>query len=102
MKNQVGRNDPCPCGSGKKYKKCCAKHSMGRHTAQVISSSNTQSLLGRISAAGASMKQAKETQIEKEQNVGEKNINITAINKRPVENSPSIEETTSDVSKEKD
>jgi hypothetical protein len=20
---QVGRNDPCPCGSGKKYKKCC-------------------------------------------------------------------------------
>ena len=23
--NQVGRNDPCPCGSGKKYKKCCAK-----------------------------------------------------------------------------
>lgn len=22
---KVGRNDPCPCGSGKKYKKCCAK-----------------------------------------------------------------------------
>lgn len=21
--NFVGRNDPCPCGSGKKYKKCC-------------------------------------------------------------------------------
>jgi len=21
---QAGRNDPCPCGSGKKYKKCCA------------------------------------------------------------------------------
>ena len=21
--NQAGRNDPCPCGSGKKYKKCC-------------------------------------------------------------------------------
>jgi len=20
---QAGRNDPCPCGSGKKYKKCC-------------------------------------------------------------------------------
>ena len=20
---QVGRNDPCPCGSGKKFKKCC-------------------------------------------------------------------------------
>jgi SEC-C motif domain protein len=22
---KVGRNDPCPCGSGKKYKKCCVK-----------------------------------------------------------------------------
>ena len=20
---QVGRNEPCPCGSGKKFKKCC-------------------------------------------------------------------------------
>jgi preprotein translocase subunit SecA len=20
-----GRNDPCPCGSGRKYKQCCAK-----------------------------------------------------------------------------
>ena len=24
MGPDVGRNDPCPCGSGKKYKKCCA------------------------------------------------------------------------------
>ena len=22
---RVGRNDPCPCGSGKKYKKCCGR-----------------------------------------------------------------------------
>ena len=21
---KIGRNEPCPCGSGKKYKKCCA------------------------------------------------------------------------------
>jgi uncharacterized protein len=21
----VGRNEPCPCGSGKKYKKCCGR-----------------------------------------------------------------------------
>lgn len=27
--NNVGRNDPCPCGSGKKYKKC----SLGREEA---------------------------------------------------------------------
>jgi preprotein translocase subunit SecA len=24
-KKKVGRNQPCPCGSGKKYKKCCGK-----------------------------------------------------------------------------
>jgi len=23
--NKIGRNEPCPCGSGKKYKKCCLK-----------------------------------------------------------------------------
>ena len=23
---KIGRNDPCPCGSGKKYKKCCLKN----------------------------------------------------------------------------
>jgi uncharacterized protein len=22
---KIGRNDPCPCGSGKKYKRCCAR-----------------------------------------------------------------------------
>jgi SEC-C motif-containing protein len=26
---KVGRNEPCPCGSGKKYKKCCLRSSPG-------------------------------------------------------------------------
>ena len=25
VKKKIGRNEPCPCGSGKKYKKCCGK-----------------------------------------------------------------------------
>jgi len=25
VSDKVGRNDPCPCGSGKKFKKCCGK-----------------------------------------------------------------------------
>ena len=25
VEKKVGRNDPCPCGSGKKYKNCCGK-----------------------------------------------------------------------------
>jgi hypothetical protein len=34
---KVGRNDPCPCGSGKKYKKCCALM-QANGTAQLSSS----------------------------------------------------------------
>ena len=25
VEEKIGRNEPCPCGSGKKYKKCCGK-----------------------------------------------------------------------------
>ena len=28
MSNKIGRNDPCPCGSGLKYKKCCLDKEM--------------------------------------------------------------------------
>jgi hypothetical protein len=27
---KTGRNDPCPCGSGKKFKKCCEKKMIGK------------------------------------------------------------------------
>ncbi len=27
---KVGRNDPCPCGSGKKYKKCCINSQLNK------------------------------------------------------------------------
>lgn len=33
---KIGRNDPCPCGSGKKYKKCCQNQSLNE-----VSQSNT-------------------------------------------------------------
>jgi tetratricopeptide (TPR) repeat protein len=29
VKRKVGRNEPCPCGSGKKFKKCCGRDSSG-------------------------------------------------------------------------
>jgi SEC-C motif domain protein len=29
VSKKVGRNDPCPCGSGKKYKKCCGRSANG-------------------------------------------------------------------------
>jgi hypothetical protein len=36
MSGKTGRNDPCPCGSGKKYKKCCLTSISSTHTAEVI------------------------------------------------------------------
>jgi hypothetical protein len=39
MNKEVGRNDPCPCGSGKKYKKCCElRLGKRKFTASVIPS----------------------------------------------------------------
>nr|WP_277815905.1 SEC-C metal-binding domain-containing protein [Roseovarius sp. A46] len=26
--DKTGRNDPCPCGSGKKFKQCCGRRAM--------------------------------------------------------------------------
>jgi hypothetical protein len=41
--HKVGRNDPCPCGSGKKYKKCCElKEKHKKFHAEVLSSSAPQ------------------------------------------------------------
>ena len=32
---KIGRNDPCPCGSGQKYKKCCSAKDEAAH-AEVV------------------------------------------------------------------
>ena len=32
MSNKTGRNQPCPCGSGRKYKHCCGKHKARKKT----------------------------------------------------------------------
>ncbi|WP_312501052.1 YecA family protein [Lacrimispora sp.] len=37
MGNKIGRNDTCPCGSGRKYKQCCLKKQMNRNEYEEIS-----------------------------------------------------------------
>ena len=49
MKN-IGRNQPCPCGSGKKYKKCCAlKSPLQRRQFTNMLSGKGQSTLSKLS-----------------------------------------------------
>lgn len=38
-KNKIGRNEPCPCGSGKKFKKCCLNKSQDQRFAETMSKS---------------------------------------------------------------
>lgn len=71
MMKEVGRNDPCPCGSGKKYKKCCAqKTPMERRTFTQLNPSEIQSKIGRI--AGALSKVTQENTPEKPMSLKEK------------------------------
>jgi SWIM/SEC-C metal-binding protein len=34
---KIGRNEPCPCGSGKKYKKCCQALALPKRAAKAVS-----------------------------------------------------------------
>ena len=36
MSNKIGRNAPCPCGSGKKYKACCMQKSQPAETERMV------------------------------------------------------------------
>ncbi len=50
--NKIGRNDPCPCGSGKKYKKCCAKKALGpRQVTVQKSDGDIMQRMGKTKAA---------------------------------------------------
>jgi len=35
---RVGRNDPCPCGSGRKYKHCCMRKDLAQAQANPVAS----------------------------------------------------------------
>ncbi len=45
---KIGRNEPCPCGSGKKYKRCCIKQKiiMDNHQKQTITMSRSDFISG--------------------------------------------------------
>ena len=38
MSNSISRNDPCPCGSGRKYKRCCQAKDEAAEREDVIES----------------------------------------------------------------
>jgi hypothetical protein len=80
MKKKIGRNDPCPCGSGKKFKKCCESTMLGGKfkAAQVDSTSSTEihktaglTSLFKASLSQTPKKPAPETPNSEEKNEGD-------------------------------
>lgn len=68
----VGRNDPCPCGSGKKYKQCCINKgaSKGKIKAKWLNAPAGPNLLERtfgdaIAGTGRVFEQAKDDDFKK-------------------------------------
>lgn len=57
MTNKAGRNDPCPCGSGKKYKKCCWEKDQSRRSSglkgRATVGGSVASLASNISSLGS-------------------------------------------------
>ncbi|NPV30447.1 MAG: zinc chelation protein SecC [Firmicutes bacterium] len=50
---KIGRNDPCPCGSGKKYKKCCLPKARQKHwTLEEIRSFSTERIFLKLAEFG--------------------------------------------------
>lgn len=45
MTKKIGRNEPCPCGSGKKYKKCCDAHDSPMVSSDVVEPSTKPALV---------------------------------------------------------
>lgn len=71
MKENVGRNDLCPCGSMKKYKKCCGRSSLSKYSAKVVTETKNGNLFASVV----------KNNVDNTQGFDMKNLNITSINK---------------------
>jgi uncharacterized protein len=72
MNQKIGRNDPCPCGSGKKYKVCCMQKSQpkpislkGRVSVKMLNSNLMQQQTAEMEAAQAKAAKDYETLMER-------------------------------------
>lgn len=53
--DKVGRNDPCPCGSGKKFKKCCGAQAQKKELKATVLPSSSFKIPSAIQSTGASL-----------------------------------------------
>lgn len=70
--SEIKRNDPCPCGSGKKFKKCCMNKPIQKKVSLLSSGGKVSKLASVISSntsalAGRSFKALSQTKAESQQ-----------------------------------
>ena len=53
---RTGRNDLCPCGSGRKFKKCCESKTSARRQSRVLMIVVGLAIVGGLAAAAASFR----------------------------------------------
>lgn len=68
--NKIGRNNPCPCGSGKKYKKCCATADVTPLPAGTYNKQNSFTQADRASAISKLLRFASMKEFEMDQELG--------------------------------
>jgi hypothetical protein len=56
MAAKTGRNDLCPCGSGRKFKKCCESKTSSRRQSRVLMAVVGLAIVGGLAAAAASFR----------------------------------------------
>lgn len=81
---EVGRNDPCPCGSGKKFKKCCGlKTPMQRRTFTQMNPASVKTSLSHIT--GMVSQTLRENQPKEEPKPLDEKVNPTSPKKEDLD-----------------
>lgn len=89
MNKKVGRNDPCPCGSGKKFKKCCEKKSyLARKSTHILTQPSDTTK--KVSSAASGVKMGSLFQKihapaapQEEKSLKGKSVSIGKVEKKP-------------------
>jgi len=55
---QIGRNDPCSCGSGQKYKRCCATKDAAARSQELLAQAEARAAVVAAEAAAAEASEA--------------------------------------------
>jgi len=80
---EVGRNEPCPCGSQKKYKKCCgAKLSLHHYSYSKPSTKKSKATIQRIiGMVSQAIRKIKPKDLDEKQKVFPDNITAQSLQK---------------------